>query len=155
MRRFSTTLAAAALAATATLSPIAAQAQDAQPAQTTQTTQTKTDLGTYVELTKVLNGEIKTANCDTLSTTLKLTKMVDGETTRSTLVQNLNKVVGENSVLRLATAPTVNALGDRALECGIVKADPVTPLDQAMKLSSQLSSENNLPELRNLKALAK
>ena len=149
MRRFSTTLAAAALAATATLSPIAAQAQDAQ------TAQTKTDLGTYVELTKVLNGEIKTANCDTLSTTLKLTKMVDGETTRSTLVQNLNKVVGENSVLRLATAPTVNALGDRALECGIVKADPVTPLDQAVKLSSQLSSENNLPEPRNLMALAK
>lgn len=149
MRRLSATLAAAALAAAATLSPIAAHAQDAKPAQT------KTDLGTYVELTKVLNGEIKTANCDTLSTTLKLTKMVDGETTRSTLVQNLNKVVGDNSALRLATAPTVNALGDRALECGIVKADPVTPLDQAVKMSSQLSSENNLPELRNLVALAK
>lgn len=142
MRRLSA-LFAAAVAAAATLSPIAAQAQPAQ-----------TNLGTYVELTKLLNGEIKTANCDTLAATLKVTKLVDADTTRAGLVENLNKAVGENTTLRLATTPTINAVGDRALECGIVKADPVTPLDQVVQLSSQLSSDNGLPELRNLVALA-
>lgn len=142
MRRISTVIAAAAVAAAAALSPIAATAAPAQ------------NTGNYVQLVKVLNGEIATANCDVLGGALKATKMVDDTTTRSGLVANLNKAVGENSTLRLVTAPSINAVGDRALECGIVKADPVTPMDQLVKLSSKLSSESGLPELRNLTALS-
>ena len=44
------------------------------------------------------------------------------------------------------------ALGGRALACGIVKPDPVTPLDQAIEMSSKLSSQAGLPEARNLVA---
>ena len=44
----------------------------------------------------------------------------------------------------------MNALGDRALECGVVKPDPVTPLNQAIAFASQLSSQAGLPELRNV-----
>ena len=63
---------------------------------------------------------------------------------------NVNKAVGEDAALRLVAAPTVNTLGDRALECGIVKPDEVTPLNQAIAMSSQMSSQAGLPEIRNV-----
>ena len=44
----------------------------------------------------------------------------------------------------------MNTLGDRALECGVVKPDQATPLSQAIAMSSQMSSQAGLPEIRNL-----
>ena len=98
---------------------------------------------------KLLNGNIATANCDALRVGLTSTNMVGPDTTRSQLVSNVNNVVGKDATLRLASASTVGALADRALECGIVKPDPATPLDQFFAMSSQMSSQANLPDIRN------
>ena len=130
MRRISSAL-AAGLIATAAFASSAAPAQ----AQT-------------VELIKLLNGNIATANCDALRAGLTATRMAGPDTTRSELVANLNAAIGQDATLRLASAATIAALGDRALECGIVKADPATPLDQLLAVSSQLSSQANLPDIR-------
>ena len=130
MRRISSAL-AAGLIATAAFASSAAPAQ----AQT-------------VELIKLLNGNIATANCDALRAGLTATRMAGPDTTRSELVANLNAAIGQDATLRLASAATIAALGDRALECGIVKADPATPLDQLLTLSSQLSSQADLPDIR-------
>lgn len=95
---------------------------------------------------KVLNGNIATADCSTLGSALRVTKLVHAETTRSGLVRNVNNAIGPDAELRLVTAPTVNALGDRALACGIVKQDPVTLESQLQQLSSTLSSRMGLPD---------
>ena len=102
-----------------------------------------------LELIKLLNGNIATANCDALRVGLTSTNMVGPDTTRSQLVSNVNNVVGKDATLRLVSASTVGALADRALECGIVKPDPATPLDQFFAMSSQMSSQANLPDIRN------
>lgn len=130
MRRIASLAAAGLMAAAAIATPTAAQAQT-------------------IELIKLLNGNIATANCDVLRTGLTATRMVGPDTTRSELIANVNAAVGQDATLRLASASTVATLGDRALECGIVKPDPVTPLDQFFEMSSQLSSQANLPDIRN------
>ena len=137
MRRFSTTLAATFVAGAALLGATASPAQ----AQTN-----------VLEIARLINGGIATADCGTVSLGLKATGLVGPETTRGELVNQLATTVGEDSALRLATAPTINAIGDRALECGVVKPDPITPLGQAIDFASQLSSQAGLPELRNLLA---
>ncbi|WP_240510693.1 hypothetical protein [Corynebacterium hadale] len=104
----------------------------------------------YVELVRVLNGNVKTMDCNALRTVVRGTGLADENTTRSQFVGNVNKAVGEDAALRLVAAPTVNTLGDRALECGVVKPDQATPLNQAIAMSSQMSSQAGLPEIRNL-----
>ena len=47
-----------------------------------------------LELVRLLNGNIATANCDSLRTGLTATRMVNKDTTRSQLVMNLNTAVG-------------------------------------------------------------
>ena len=103
-----------------------------------------------VQLIRVVNGEVETADCNTLGAALRVAGLVDADTTRSQLVTKVNGAIGDDSSLRLVTAPTVNKLGDRALQCGVVKPDPVTPQSQAIEFVSQLSSRAGLPELRNL-----
>lgn len=107
-------------------------------------------IGEAAGLLRILNDNVATANCDVLRVSLRGAGLVGPETTRGQLVANVNTLVGKDAALRLVSAPTVGALGDRALECGIVKPDPVTPLDQAIAMSSQLSSRAGLPELRNV-----
>ena len=104
----------------------------------------------YGELVRVLNGNVKTMDCNALRTVVRGAGLAGENTTRSEFVGNVNKAVGEDAALRLVAAPTVNTLGDRALECGIVKPDEVTPLNQAIAMSSQMSSQAGLPEIRNL-----
>lgn len=135
MRRVAATLAAGLLAGAGLLSTAPAQAQ----AQTN-----------IFELARLLNSGIATADCGAVSAGLAATGLTGPQTTRGELVAGLSKLVGDDSAVRLVAAPTINALGDRALECGAVKADPVTPASQAIALSSQLSSQAGLPELRNL-----
>ena len=130
MRRLAS-LAAAGLVAAAAFAGTAAPAQ----AQT-------------IELIKLLNGNVATANCDVLRASLTATRMVGPDTTRSQLIGNVNAAVGQDATLRLASASTVATLGDRALECGIVKPDPVTPVDKFFEMSSQMSSQANLPDIR-------
>lgn len=103
-----------------------------------------------VQLIRVVNGEVETADCTTLGTALRVSGLANAETTRSELVAKVNGAVGTDSTLRLATAPTVNKLADRAVACGVVKPDPVTPQAQAIAFVSELSSRAGLPELRNL-----
>lgn len=104
----------------------------------------------YAELVRALNGNVKTMDCNALRTVVRGAGLANENTTRSEFVGNVNKAVGEDAALRLVAAPTVNTLGDRALECGIVKPDEVTPLNQAIAMSSQMSSQAGLPELRNV-----
>ena len=75
---------------------------------------------TGLELIKILNGNVATANCDVLRVTLRGTGLANDNTTRSQLVNNVNKAVGAEPALRLVTGPTVNALGDRALELSLI-----------------------------------
>ncbi|WJY98049.1 hypothetical protein [Corynebacterium fournieri] len=129
MRRIATLAAAGLMTAAAIATPTAAQAQT-------------------FELIKLLNGNVATANCDALRTGLTATRMVGPDTTRSELVSNVNNAVGTDATLRLVSASTVGALADRALECGIVKPDPATPMDKFFEMSSQMSSQAGLPDIR-------
>lgn len=131
MKRITTALVAGALAFGALAAPANAQTN-------------------YGELVRVLNGNVKTMDCNALRTVVRGAGLANENTTRSEFVGNVNKAVGEDAALRLVAAPTVNTLGDRALECGIVKPDEVTPLNQAIAMSSQMSSQAGLPELRNV-----
>jgi len=106
------------------------------------------------QLVRALNSGITTADCNSVGTLLRGAKLVDATTTRSQLITTLNKQFGADATLTLVAAPTINAVGDRALACGVVKADPVTPQSQAINLASKLSSEAGLPELRNLAPVA-
>lgn len=131
MKRITTALVAGALAFGALASPANAQTN-------------------YGELIRALNGNVKTMDCNALRTVVRGAGLANENTTRSEFVGNVNKAVGEDAALRLVAAPTVNTLGDRALECGVVKPDEVTPLNQAIAMSSQMSSQAGLPEIRNL-----
>lgn len=131
MKRITTALVAGALAFGALAAPANAQTN-------------------YGELVRVLNGNVKTMDCNALRTVVRGAGLANENTTRSEFVGNVNKAVGEDAALRLVAAPTVNTLGDRALECGVVKPDEVTPLNQAIAMSSQMSSQAGLPEIRNL-----
>lgn len=131
MKRITTALVAGALAFGAVAAPANAQTN-------------------YGELVRVLNGNVKTMDCNALRTVVRGAGLANENTTRSEFVGNVNKAVGEDAALRLVAAPTVNTLGDRALECGVVKPDEVTPLNQAIAMSSQMSSQAGLPEIRNV-----
>lgn len=147
MRRFASVAAAGLVAAAAIAGPAApAHAQTQAQAQTQ---------APSLELIKLLNGGVANANCDMLRTSLTATRMVGPDTTRGQLVQNVNAVVGQDAALRIASASTVNTLADRALECGIVKPDPATPLDQFFAMSSQLSSQAGLPDIRTVIGLVR
>ncbi|WP_273412231.1 hypothetical protein [Corynebacterium appendicis] len=103
-----------------------------------------------LELVRALNGGIATMDCNSVGTLLRGAKLVDDDTTtRSQLTSKLNKQFGADASLTLIAAPTINAVGDRALVCGVVKADPATPQNQAIEFASKLSSQTGLPELRN------
>lgn len=142
MRRIGTLAAACALA-TGMLATTLTPAQ-AAPA--------PSNAAAVAELIKVANGNVANANCNVLGIALRGAGMVGADTTRSQLVSKVHATIGDQAAIRLVAAPTVNALGDRALACNIVKADPVTPLDQAVAFSSQLSSRAGLPEARDLLA---
>lgn len=134
--RFRTAATATALAAIATTGIINVSQADAQ--------------NNTVELVRALNGGIATMDCNSVGTLLRGAKLADDTTTRSQLTTKLNQQFGADATLALVTTPTINAIGDRALECGVVKADPVTPQSQAIDFASKLSSQAGLPELRNL-----
>lgn len=135
---------AALIAGSAALAPAVATA-DTTPANTT---------ASYLQFAKLLNGNIATLDCNVLGTALRATGTVNAETTRSGLVENLNTTFGESTALRLATASTINTVADRALQCGVVKADPVTPASKALEIASKLSSNAGLPDARTLAALS-
>ncbi|WKD57268.1 Alpha helical Porin B [Corynebacterium capitovis DSM 44611] len=105
---------------------------------------------TTFELLTLINGNVKTADCGLVGTILRGTGHATDTTTRSELVTNLNKAVGSDVQIRLATGATIGAIADRAVECGVVKEDPTTPVDQAIRFASQLSSQANLPQVRDL-----
>lgn len=107
-----------------------------------------------VQLVRALNSDIATTDCNAVGTLLRGAELVDATTTRSQLTATLNKQFGADAALTLVATPTINAVGDRALACGVVKADPVTPQSRAIDLASTLSSQAGLPELRDLAPVA-
>nr|VDG63145.1 Alpha helical Porin B [Streptococcus thermophilus] len=101
-------------------------------------------------LTKILNGNIATLDCNAMKTVLRGSQLAGPDTTRGQLVNSLTEQTRTDARLALLTAPTINALGDRALECGAVKPDPVTPESEAVAFASKLSADAGLPELRDI-----
>ena len=106
MRRISLTAAAAVTAASLALAPVAG-AKD-----------------TSLELLALVNGEVKTADCAVVETALTNLDLIDEGTTRAELVTNINAYIGDDPFLKLALSTSVNAVADRALECGHVEEDP-------------------------------
>lgn len=134
--RFRTAAIATAVAAVITTGAVNANQAEAQ--------------NNTLELVRALNGGITTMDCNSVGTLLRGAKLVDDTTTRSQLTSKLNKQFGADASLTLIAAPTINAVGDRALACGVVKADPATPQNQAIEIASKLSSQAGLPEIRNI-----
>lgn len=101
-------------------------------------------------LVNALNSNIATLDCNAFGTVLRGAQLVGPDTTRGQLVDTLNSKIATDPTFKLVSAPTVNAVGDRALACGVVKKDPVTPQSQAIEIASKLSSQAGLPEARNV-----
>lgn len=134
--RIRTAAITAALAATVAGGAITATKADAQ--------------NNTLELLKAFNGNIATLDCNAVGSILRATNMAKGDTTRGQLVTNLNTSFGADATTKLLTAPTINAVADRALACGVVKADPASPQSQIIDFASKLSADAGLPELRNV-----
>ena len=94
---------------------------------------------------QLASGVIENASCSSVRSVLdglnatNTGRVYNKETTRNQLVQNLRQVTGTNSnptdLTTLAVTRYTAQFADRALECGIVKADPETPFG-----SSQLNT---------------
>lgn len=125
MKRTLATLAAAGIALTA-LAPAASAAP----------------IGNFALLT-LANGQIATADCGVVGGVLRGTGLVNETTTRSQLITSLHQTLGGDIQTKLITAQTISAVGDRALECGVVKADPNVPAgsSELMDIVALLSSE--------------
>ena len=106
MRRISLAAGAAVAAASLTLAPVAG-------AQTNS-----------LELITLVNGNIAAADCTLVESALTGLGLVDETTTRGELVAELNARAGNDIALKVLLGGSINALGDRALECGIVQEDP-------------------------------
>ncbi|AIT60633.1 hypothetical protein [Corynebacterium doosanense] len=126
LKRTLATLAAAGIALT-TLAPTAGAAP----------------VGNTVALLVLANGQIATADCGLVGGVLRGTGLVNETTTRSELVTSLHRTLAGDIQTKLITAQTIGVIGDRALECGVVKADPNVPAgsSQLMDVVALLSSE--------------
>lgn len=94
-------------------------------------------------LLALANGQIATADCGVVGGVLRSTGLVNETTTRSQLITSLHQTLGGDIQTKLITAQTISAVGDRALECGVVKADPNVPAgsSELMDIVALLSSE--------------
>lgn len=99
----------------------------------------------FSDIDKIATGVISNASCsqvrgalDGLNATNN-GRVYNKETTRNQLVQNLRQLNGTTGnptdLTNLAVTRYTGQFADRALECGIVKADPETPFG-----SSQLNT---------------
>lgn len=129
--RLSTRIATVGIAALTGLAGLVAPAAQAQDA---------------TSLLQLVNGNVKTMNCSTLRVTLNGTGVAGKDTTRQQLVNNLNGKIGDSIALRVMTGSTVQAVADRALECGIVKPDPVQDWSKRFG-SSQVSIPPQLQQM--------
>lgn len=99
------------------------------------------------------NAAIENMDCDTLDWGLNTFGLVDEDTTRSELAKTLRELPLELG----ATDPAVLIFGkgeadkwaDKALECGIVKEDPQTPLAGSMELLGSLEFLGQIAEAQN------
>ena len=118
------------------------------------------DLRATGELLYVINNGIESADCNVVRVPLEGLGLVDDSTTRGELVAELNGLAGNDLTARVLTAPTINAIGDKALECGVVKPDPLDPaalssavmngdfttiIDTLPSLSSQFNLDFDVP----------
>lgn len=120
MRRITLTAVAAAAAASLAITPVA-NAQQGNP----------------LEVLGALAEGIGNADCGVIEGALNGLDLVDEDTTRGELVSDLNAYIGDDIALRLILGGNVNAIGDRALECGVVQEDPEQDLIAAILNSSE------------------
>lgn len=76
-------------------------------------------------------GAVGNVNCNTLDTVLTASGAKGDAETRAQLVSNLRGYAGDDLTLKLLLNNNVNAVADRAVECGIVKSDPQLPAGSA------------------------
>lgn len=111
MKKLSLAVASAALALSATLTP-AASAQD---------------LGALLNGAGQINQIIDNFDCNTLGQGLRHANLVNQDTTRSQLAGSLKTATNLDQVdpvIALAGNVSADRIADRALACGVVKADP-------------------------------
>lgn len=126
MKRTLATLAAAGIALTA-LAPAAHAAP----------------VGAFAVLT-LANGQISTTDCRVVDGALRGAGLVGENTTRTDLAAGLHTMLGGDLQTKLVTSQTIGAVADRALECGVVKPDPVqlpAGSSQVMDIVALVSSE--------------
>lgn len=133
MRRISLAAGAAVAAASLTLAPVA---------------------GAQTNSIELITDNIATADCALVESALTGLGLVDETTTRGELVAELNARAGNDFALKLALGGSINAVADRALECGTVQEDPEEDF-----LTTLLNSSTNggvdavLPALTELSSL--
>ena len=98
--------------------------------------------------------------CRTFGPIVKASGMVNDGTTRGELVTSLRNSLGDDQAVQVAATPTINAIGDKALECDVVQPDPLDPaalssavmngdfttiIDTLPSLSSQFNLDFDVP----------
>lgn len=96
-------------------------------------------LGTVGIISEINDAAIANLDCKTTDTILTTLKLKDATTTKSQLEKNIrNAVPAANAGIVFIKAEAAGKWADRALECGIVKADPQTPLSGSTELLGSL-----------------
>lgn len=105
--------------------------------------------GDAAELIGLVNNGIESADCNVVRVPLEGLGLVDDSTTRGELVAELNGLAGNDLTARVLTAPTIAAIGDRALECEIVRPDVLDPaaLSSALMNGDFTTIVDTLPAL--------
>lgn len=105
--------------------------------------------GDAAELIGLVNNGIEDARCDQVGPVLRGLNLVDDTTTRGELVADLRSYAGDDATFQWVSTPTINTIGDKALDCGIVQPDPLDPaaLSSALMNGDFTTIVDTLPAL--------
>ncbi|AGS34365.1 hypothetical protein B841_04430 [Corynebacterium maris DSM 45190] len=144
------TLAVSAAAAAAAASVALVPAAGASPL----------NLHTLLGMNEAAVSFVNDAHCDVFGPIVKASGMVNDGTTRGELITSLRNSLGDDQAVQVAATPTINAIGDKALECDVVQPDPLDPaalssavmngdfttiIDTLPSLSSQFNLDFDVP----------
>lgn len=118
------------------------------------------NLETLLGMNEAAVSVVKGTPCELFGPVVEASPMVNDATTRGELVASLRNSLGDEQTVQVAATPTINAIGDRALECEIVQPDVFDPaalssalisgdfttiIDTLPSLSSQFNLDFDVP----------
>lgn len=118
------------------------------------------NLETLLGMNEAAVTVVNSTPCPAFGPIVKASGMVNDDTTRGELIASLRKSLGDEQTVQVAATPTINAIGDKALECNVVKPDPLDPaalssalisgdfttiIDTLPSLSSQFNLDFDVP----------